>query len=141
MSYVFSTMLCQLRYSQFPFWTILARNFRFMRFHWNCHTFFWNPSYGEFWPKNSQFWAMKPSHKKKNTTQIAHKKKIPPLISKLKNLKPCLWWILAKKQLFFDVETKSEKKNTTEKLKISCETKVVSKKLTFDLVKPLLVSQ
>ena len=26
--------------------------------------FIWNPSYGEFWPKNSQFWALKPGKKK-----------------------------------------------------------------------------
>ena len=26
---------------------------------------FWNPAYGEFRPKNSFFWTLKPSHKKK----------------------------------------------------------------------------
>ena len=40
----------------------------------------WNPSYGEFRPKNSCFWRLKPSHKKK----------IPPKFEKV-GLKP-LWF-------------------------------------------------
>ena len=31
-----------------------------------------------------------------------------------RSLKPRLWWILAKKQLFLELETKSQKKNTTK---------------------------
>ena len=37
-------------------------------------------------------------------------------------LKPCLWWILAKKQLFLELETKSQKKNTTKMTIIFRET-------------------
>ena len=43
---------------------------------------FWNPAYGEFRSKNSCFWGLKPSHKKKNTNQIWNIELETTLVSK-----------------------------------------------------------
>ena len=61
---------------------------------------------------------------------------------KCKNkLKPCLWWILAKKQLFLAHETYLKKKKPPKLPKYSLKPLLVSKKLPDKNLKPRLVSQ
>ena len=56
-------------------------------------------------------------------------------------MKPCLWWILAKKQLFLALDTFLKKKKPPKLLKYSLKPLLVSKKLPHKNLKPLLVSQ
>ena len=57
-------------------------------------------------------------------------------------MKPCLWWILAKKQPFLAHETLLKKKKKPPKLLKYClKPLLVSKKLPDKNLKPLLVSQ